>query len=199
MLSTSVGEVKEAIQTLQDDVQLIKAELLDLKILSGEIKVQLETLTALFQQCQCGAIHCPGSSNVASQTLPAVGNDHLAVVPASGGHQAWNNSAGSGAASSTGWSAGWAGWQNWDSMRGAGLQAWRADSNEDLEEIPFARPNWIKLPCPCLYAGKECDEHTEATYFVYFKSRNHRKNETLCRACTLSHRDELCGIMKMDF
>ena len=183
MLSTSVSEVKSAIQTLQDDVQLIKAEL-------GEIKAQLETLTALFQQCQCA---------VASKTLPAVGNDQLAVVP-SDGHQAWNNSAGSGAASSTGWSAGWAGWQQWDSFRQAGRQAWQADSNGDLEEIPFPRPTW-KLPCPCLclYAGKECDESTEATYFVYFKSRNHRKNETLCKDCAVNHRDELSGIMKMDF
>ena len=199
MLSTSVNEVKGAIQTLQDDVQLIKAELLDLKILSGEIKAQLETLTALFQQCQCGAIHCPGSSAVASKTLPAVGNDQLAVVP-SDGHQAWNNSAGSGAASSTGWSAGWAGWQQWDSFRQAGRQAWQADRNGDLEEIPFPRPTWT-LPCPCLclYAGKECDENTEATYFVYFKSRNHRKNETLCKDCAVNHRDELSGIVKMDF
>ena len=205
-LNGTVDEVKEAVQTLNEDVLLVKAELKDLKTRADEIKVQLETLTALFQQCKCGVIHCPLGSGM-PVALQAVGNSQLAIVPAgsSDGHQAGNNSAGSRdghqawntSASSSSWS-GWAGWQDWNGMQQAAAGWQQLESTtSDLEEIPFPRPTWLRPPCPCLYANKECDENTLAEYFVYFKSRGHRKNETLCRNCTVAHRDELSGIMKI--
>jgi hypothetical protein len=126
-------------------------------------------------------------SNVPSNSSPAAVSNALVSLPAAGSNDnpgipdPWNSRG-------SPWNDQWhsSSWANND------------ESEEDLlKEIPFNRPAWVKLPAPCLYADKECPEGTQATFFAYYKSRGHRKNEVLCRACALSHRSELSHLMKI--
>ena len=174
-------EVQQAIETLQDNIEMMRAQPPGLVTQTDDIKVQLQNLTAMLQQLQL--------SNNSAQMPRAAGNHQLAVVPVGP------------ASSSTDYNQGssWANWQNWDDRQGGGFQQWQDWDQEEIKEIPFPRPSWITVPGPCLYANKECEEGTMAEYHVYYKSRGHRKNEILCNACVISHRDELSGIMKIRF
>jgi hypothetical protein len=190
-LHEDVREVQKDINDLQENIQIMRAQPPDLVRQADEIKVRFETLTAMFQQCQL--------SNNSEQRSTAAGTDQLAVVPAGShnGPQTWHNSTSS---PSTDWNRsadGNSGWAGWEAMNG--VQTWQHWDQEEIVEIPFSKAPWIKVPGPCLYADKECDEGTMAEYFVYFKSRGHRKNEILCKACTVAHKQELSGIMKIRY
>lgn len=201
VLTATVDEVKKTLleldvqsNALRQEIEAIKQTTQDVKESVAELKEMLGALQAsLLTQCSCGrgaaspvAASTPDPWNVAAMpavvsNLPAATSNALVPLPAAGSRD-------------DPWGSQWANWQSWN---GSDWAKWQhKDEESSPREEPFDKPYWIK-EFDCLYQDKECDEGTQAQYYVRFKSKNHRKNEVLCRQCVINHRPELNGVMKI--